>query len=54
MKEDARLVIFDGQDAHTGLNEEVVLSLGKKTGFELARHEHLHRGIWVYILRIIK
>jgi ubiquinone/menaquinone biosynthesis C-methylase UbiE len=54
MKEDARLVIFDGQDAHTGLNRAVVLDLGKKTGFELTRHEHLHSGIWIYILRIIK
>ena len=54
MKEDASLVIFDGQDAHTGLNRAVVLDLGKKTGFELTRHENLHSGIWIYILRIIK
>jgi len=54
MKEDASLVIFDGQDAHTGLNRAVVSNLGKKTGFELLKHEHLHNGIWVYVLRIIK
>jgi ubiquinone/menaquinone biosynthesis C-methylase UbiE len=54
MKEDASLVIFDGQDAHTGLNRAVVFNLGKKTGFELLKHEHLHNGIWVYVLRIIK
>ena len=54
MKEDASLVIFDGQDSHTGLNRAVVFNLGKKTGFELLKHEHLHNGIWVYVLRIIK
>ncbi|MBN1273047.1 MAG: methyltransferase domain-containing protein [Candidatus Aminicenantes bacterium] len=52
MKDDASLVIFDGQDAHTGLNKEVVSNIAGKTGFELLKHEHLHNGIWVYVLNI--
>lgn len=54
MKEYARLVIFDGQDAHTGLNREVVRHLAEKTGYEFYKHEHLHSGIWAYVLRIKK
>lgn len=54
MKKDASLVIFDAQDAHTGMNREMVVSLGKETGFELIKHEQLHNGIWVYILHIKK
>lgn len=54
MKKDASLVIFDAQDAHTGMNREMVVTLGKKTGFELIKHEQLHNGIWVYILHIKK
>ena len=52
MKLDASLVIFDGQDAHTGMNKELVANLGKRAGFQLLRHDQLHSGLWVYILHI--
>jgi ubiquinone/menaquinone biosynthesis C-methylase UbiE len=52
MKRDARVVIFDGQDAHTGMNKESVASLGRSAGFQLAQHDKLHGGLWAYILRI--
>ncbi|MBA7587331.1 hypothetical protein ES708_29357 [subsurface metagenome] len=54
MKKDASLVIFDGQDAHTGMNKEMVVNLGKRTGFELLKHEQFHSGLWIYILYIKK
>ena len=53
MKKDANIVIFDGQDAHTGLNREVVNKLADKAGFELLKHEQLHSGIWIFILDTI-
>lgn len=52
MKRDASLVIFDGQDAHTGMNKELVANLGKSAGFRLMQHDKLHGGLWVYILLI--
>ena len=52
MKRDASLVIFDGQDAHTGMNKELVAKLGKRAGFQLMQHDQLHGGLWVYILHI--
>ena len=52
MNNEAKLVIFDGEDAHTGMSEELVAELCEKTGFKLVRHDHLHSGIWVYILNI--
>lgn len=54
MKREAGIVIFDGQDAHTDMNREMVVSLAKKTGFELIKHEQLHNGIWVYVLHLKK
>lgn len=50
MKDEANLLIFDGQDAHTGMSKELVAELGGKTGFKLVRHTQLHSGIWIYIL----
>jgi ubiquinone/menaquinone biosynthesis C-methylase UbiE len=52
MKMDASLVIFDGQDAHTGMNKESVAKLGKSAGFQLMQQDKIHGGLWVYILRI--
>lgn len=52
MKRDARLVIFDAQDTHTGMNKEFVANLGRSAGFQLMRHEKLHSNLWVYILQI--
>jgi ubiquinone/menaquinone biosynthesis C-methylase UbiE len=52
MKQDAPLVIFDGQDAHTGMSEELVMSVGKKAGFELVHYASVHGGLWVYILKM--
>ena len=50
MKQDASLVIFDGQDAHTGMSKELVMRVGRQAGFELADYIQLHSGIWAYIL----
>ena len=52
MKKDANIVIFDGQDAHTGMNREMMANLGQRTGYELLKHEQLHGGIWIYVLRL--
>ena len=52
MKDDANLVIFDPQDIHTGMTEELVAELGKKAGFKLVKCYEVHNGIWVYILKI--
>ena len=52
MNNEAKLVIFDGQDAHTGMSKELVAELSDKTGFKLVRHDHLHSDIWEYILNI--
>ena len=52
MKRDASLVIFDGQDAHTGMSKELVSNLGRSAGFQLLKHDRLHGGLWVYVLRI--
>jgi ubiquinone/menaquinone biosynthesis C-methylase UbiE len=52
MKKDASLVIFDGQDAHTGMNKELVANLGRSAGFQLMQHDKLHGGLWVYVLQI--
>jgi ubiquinone/menaquinone biosynthesis C-methylase UbiE len=52
MKKDASVVIFDGQDAHIGMNEELVANLGRSAGFQLVHHDKIHGGLWVYILRI--
>ena len=51
MESDAAIFIFDGQDAHTGLDRAVVESLAEQGGFELRRHERLHGGLWAYELR---
>jgi len=51
MKSDATILIFDGQDAHAGLDRAVVEKLAEQAGFELQRHERLHRGLWAYELR---
>jgi ubiquinone/menaquinone biosynthesis C-methylase UbiE len=53
LKPDAPLVIFDCQDTHTGMSEELVSRLGKSAGFELVQATLLHNGIWAYILKII-
>lgn len=52
MKREASLVIFDGQDSHTGMNRELVTNLGRSAGFQLMKHDKIHGGLWVYILRI--
>ena len=52
MKRDASLVIFDGQDSHTGMSKEFVAKLGKSAGFQLVKHDKIHGGLWVYILHI--
>jgi ubiquinone/menaquinone biosynthesis C-methylase UbiE len=52
MKREASLVIFDGQDSHTGMNKELVANLGRSAGFQLIQHDKLHGGLWVYILCI--
>jgi ubiquinone/menaquinone biosynthesis C-methylase UbiE len=52
LKRDGRLVIFDGQDAHTGMNKELVDNLERSTGFRLMQHDKLHGGLWVYILLV--
>jgi ubiquinone/menaquinone biosynthesis C-methylase UbiE len=52
MKRETSLVIFDGQDAHTGMNRELVANLGRSAGFQLVKHDKIHGGMWVYILRI--
>jgi len=52
MKRDASLVIFDGQDAHTGMNKELAANLGRSAGFQLMQHDKLHGGLWVYVLHI--
>jgi len=52
MKQDASLVIFDGQGAHTGMSKELVMRVGRIAGFELADHIQLHSGIWAYILKM--
>jgi len=52
MKDEANLMIFDGQDAHTGMSKELVAELGGKAGFKLVRHTQLHNGIWIYILNL--
>jgi len=52
MKDEAKLVIFDGEDAHTGMSKKLVAELCEKTGFKLVRHDHLHSGIWIYVLKI--
>jgi ubiquinone/menaquinone biosynthesis C-methylase UbiE len=52
MKREACLVIFDGQDSHTGMNREFVANLGRSAGFQLIKHDKIHGGLWVYILRI--
>jgi len=52
MKKDASIYIFDAQDRHTGLDRETVDDLAEEAGFTLARHEHLHGRIWLYILHM--
>ena len=52
MKREASVVIFDVQDAHTGMNKELITNLGKSVGFQLVQHDKIHGGLWVYILHI--
>ena len=51
MKQDASLVIFDRQDAHTGMSKELVMRVGKRAGFKLVQYTSLHSGLWAYILK---
>ena len=52
MKKKALVVIFDREDSHTKMSEKLMKDLGNKTGFKLIKYNNLHRGVYVYILKI--
>ena len=52
MKKNAGIFIFDGQNSHTGLNQDTMKNYADEAGLELTRYEHLHGGIYLYELHM--
>jgi ubiquinone/menaquinone biosynthesis C-methylase UbiE len=52
MKKDAKLVIIDGHDSHTGFNKETVTKLGEDAGFSLIQYETFLSSSFIYVFQM--